>query len=176
MEATAPDGSHVLLAYPAGDDVDPRDVCFTVALKEEDPAEADENCEVRGAGVTMFSHVKGPWVVAGYAGASVEKVTVDGVELPLSRHRGFLALLPPGARPTIAPVPQHRVRRRGVVFNDEVGENIMQLSETQILSRFGEPAAREGSCLRYELVGHSDRGFRFCFERGAMTRAFGYGY
>jgi hypothetical protein len=74
--------------------------------------------------------------------------------------------------------PSHPHRRRGAVFDDEIGENILQRSYTTIVRDFGPPAAvhREhgGRCAYYQVVGRGTIGWRFCFaDTGRMISASG---
>jgi hypothetical protein len=64
------------------------------------------------------------------------------------------------------------------VFNDEIGEPVLQLSRRQIVRRFGPPVATrdEGGleCAYYELVGFAEGGWQFCFaDDGRMKSAAG---
>jgi hypothetical protein len=143
-----------------------------------------------------------PTVIAGVAPHGVKRVVLhdsDGrrVTLALSTHRAFLALVRPRLRRRVwvisesssghvstrrfsLPVPavqRHPVRRRGAVFNDEIGETITSRSYAQVVRRFGRPARErtEGAerCAYYEIVGRS-RAWRFCFgSRGRMVGANG---
>jgi hypothetical protein len=74
--------------------------------------------------------------------------------------------------------PSHPHRRRGAVFNDEVGESILQRSYANVVRHFGPPAAihrEHGSrCAYYEVVGDGAIGWRFCFAgTGRMISASG---
>jgi hypothetical protein len=148
---------------------------------------------------------RAPTLISGVAPAGVRTVRVEGVggthALPLSAHRAFIAVYSPHARGTVRlvsqvgdrevvrsfrlPVPDrlllrahHEHRRRGAVFNDEVGESITQLSYRQVVHRFGPPAAvrREQGrrCAYYEVVGYANDNWQFCFESdGQMHSAAG---
>jgi hypothetical protein len=141
-----------------------------------------------------------PTLITGVAPRDVQAVRVEGVggthALPLSAHRAFVAVYAPGARGKIRLVsqlangrkvvrsftlpvpdrfyrsPHHEHRRRGAVFNDEVGEPITQLSYRQVVHRFGPPAVvrREHGlrCAYYEVVGSANDGWRFCFGPGGQ--------
>jgi hypothetical protein len=146
-----------------------------------------------------------PTVISGVAPPGVRGVRLDGPggsrSLPLSTHRAFLAVYAPRARGKVSVVSQlgdresvrsfelpvsprvylsapHQHRRRGAVFNDDVGENITGRSYDQVIRRFGPPAAvrREQRlrCAYYEVVGSAGDGWRFCFARdGHMVSATG---
>lgn len=133
-----------------------------------------------------------PTVVAGIAPPDVVRVELNGPGghrvPPLSRHRAFLALYAHGVRghvqliadrATGAPAvrtfslplsphanlfPGHPHRRRGAVFDDEVGENIIGRSYSSVVHRFGPPAAinrKNGAkCVYYEVVGDGPVGWR----------------
>jgi hypothetical protein len=148
---------------------------------------------------------RAPTLISGVAPAGVRAVRVEGVggthTLPLSAHRAFIAVYAPDARGAVRlvsqlgdrtvvrsfrlPVPErlylddhHEHRRRGAVFNDEVGEPITGLSYRQVVHRFGPPAAvrREHGrrCAYYEVIGYANDGWRFCFRRdGQMYSAEG---
>lgn len=120
--------------------------------------------------------------------------------LPLSMHRMFLVAFSPTARGAmrlhlllangasfshgfLLPLTDReagswpRLRRRGAVFNYEVGENIVSKSYRQIIRRFGPPlrsfAKGTGTrCLYYDVVGYQT-GWRFCFEGQSMVSAAG---
>ncbi|MDQ1727649.1 MAG: hypothetical protein QOK14_1694 [Frankiaceae bacterium] len=146
-----------------------------------------------------------PTLISGVAPPDVRAVRVEGLggthTLPLSAHRAFVAVYAPGARGTVRLVSQvgnrervrsfklpaplrvyasahHEHRRRGAVFNDEVGEPITQLSYRQVVHKFGPPAVlrREHGlrCAYYEVVGYANDGWQFCFRRdGRMDGAMG---
>jgi hypothetical protein len=146
-----------------------------------------------------------PTPIAGVAPAGVRDVVVDGPggprRLPLSAHRGFLVLYSARARGQVRLIsrlrqgsreksfrlplpgersysPLHRHRRRGAVFNDEIGEAILSSTSRQVVRRFGPPAAErtEGGrrCAYYEVVGFADDGWRLCFApSGSMFSADG---
>jgi hypothetical protein len=146
-----------------------------------------------------------PTVISGVASPGVRGVRLEGLggsrPLPLSKHRAFLAVYAPRARGKVSvvsqlgdrdvvrsfdlPVPprvylaaRHEHRRRGAVYDDEVGENITGRSYHQVARRFGPPAAirREQGlrCAYYEVVGSAGDGWRFCFARdGHMVSATG---
>jgi hypothetical protein len=146
-----------------------------------------------------------PTVIAGVAPEGVRAVRLSGPggtrSLPLSASRGFLALYSPRARGRVRIVSQlaegstvrsfelplppgwsletdHRNRRQGAVFNDEIGEPITRLTYRELVGRFGPPAVlrreRKLRCAYYEIVGDASSGWRFCFARdGHMVRASG---
>jgi hypothetical protein len=146
-----------------------------------------------------------PMLISGVAPPGVRAVRVDGLggshRLPLSEHRAFLAVYAPGVRGKVRlvsersdreivrtfelPVPQrvylsahHEHRRRGAVFDDEVGEDVTSQSYRRVVRRFGPPAVirREQGlrCAYYEIVGWASDGWRFCFARdGHMVSAEG---
>jgi hypothetical protein len=193
----------------------PRDTCVTAGLAAQDLAEADTTCDVSapGAGAVSFLEVPGipdrfgrsPTLISGVAPPDVRAVRLEGLggthELPLSAHRGFVAVYAPGARGEVRlvsqltdrevvrtfklPVPErvllhahHEHRRPGAVFNDEIGEPITLLSYRQVVHRFGPPAVvrREHGlrCAYYEVVGYANDGWQFCFRRdGQMDGAMG---
>jgi hypothetical protein len=146
-----------------------------------------------------------PTVVAGIAPPDIARIRLSGPggrrTLPLSEHRAFLALYAhsvrghvritadragggtavrtaslPLSRATV--FPGHQNRRRGAVFSDEVGENIIGRSYPSIVRRFGRPAVvnreRGRRCTYYEVVGAGPVGWRFCFgDDGRLTTATG---
>ena len=148
---------------------------------------------------------RAPTLVTGVAPPDVHGVRVEGLggthALPLSAHRAFMAVYAPRARGKVRlvsqlrnrnvvrsfelPLPErvylsahHVHRRRGAVFNDEVGESITGLSYRQVVRRFGPPAVvrREHGkrCAYYEVVGYAHDGWQFCFRRdGRMDGATG---
>jgi hypothetical protein len=64
------------------------------------------------------------------------------------------------------------------VFNDEIGEPVLQLSRREIVRRFGPPVATrdEGGleCAYYEVVGFAEDDWQFCFaDDGRMKSAAG---
>jgi hypothetical protein len=201
----------VVLSPPPGR---PRDVCVAVGIAAEPLTEADVDCDGAVADeATSFANVFGipdrygrpPTVIAGVAPRGVRAVRLSGPggtrSLPLSAHRGFLALYSAKARGEVRLVsefksgatvrtfelplppnwslrPHHRNRRPGAVFSDEIGEPITQLTYRELMGRFGPPAVlrREGRlrCAYYEVVGDAGDGWRFCFARdGRMVRAGG---
>jgi hypothetical protein len=135
-----------------------------------------------------------PTVVAGIAPPDIARIAISGPggywKLPLSKHRAFLALYAHGIRGRVRVIAyrrgggsftrtfslrsrhtnRHPHRRRGAVFNDEVGESILARSYTNIVRHFGPPAAvdREhgNRCAYYEVVGEGAVGWRFCFAAG----------
>lgn len=120
--------------------------------------------------------------------------------LPLSVHRMFLVAFSPTARGAMQlrlllasgasfshgfslPVTDReagswpRLRRRGAVFDSEIGESIVTKSYRQIIRRFGPPlrsfTKRNGTlCIYYDIVGEQN-GWTFCFKGQAMTGAAG---
>ena len=145
-----------------------------------------------------------PALISGVAPPEVRAVYLQGPgatrRLPLSAHRAFLAVYAPSARGRVRIVsklrrgravrrfelplsprhslPQHRHRRRGALFNDEIGKDVMLLSYRQLIRRYGPPAVlrreRGLRCAYYELVGFANDGWRFCFTReGRMDSAHG---
>jgi len=147
-----------------------------------------------------------PTVVAGIAPSDISRIAVSGPgghwRLPLSTHRAFLVLYAHGVRGSVRVIayrrgggsftrtfslplsrhtnrrPSHPHRRRGAVFDDEVGESILQRSYTTIVRDFGSPAAldreRGSRCAYYQVVGQGAIGWRFCFAgTGRMISASG---
>ena len=137
------------------------------------------------------------------AGAAVaELIGPAGIRrsLPLSGHRMFLVALSRAARGEwrlLVPLvngrtlrhsfrlpltPRElgawpRVRRRGAIFNQGIGENVVTKSLDQIVRQFGPPLRsyfepNGGRCIYYDVVGY-DRGWTFCFHGQAMTGAAG---
>ena len=120
--------------------------------------------------------------------------------LPLSVHRMFLVAFSPTARGAMQlrlllangtsfshglslPVTDReagswpRLRRRGAVFDYEIGENIVTKSYRQIIRRYGPPlrsvTKRDGTrCIYYDIVGEP-HGWMFCFKGQAMIGAAG---
>lgn len=178
----------------------PRDLCVATVPAGRHLGEYNESCGVRVPG-TSYSSVSQNLLV-GVAAPDVVRVVLHRssghrTRLPLSRHRAFMAVLkhPRGriwvisesrtgqvstsrfSLPARSLAPHHPVRRRGAVFNDEIGENILLLSYARLIRRFGPPARvrPEGAerCAYYEVVGQRN-GWRFCFDaRGKMTGASG---
>jgi hypothetical protein len=190
LELAAP-GMRLAVLHAPG--ADPRDVCVGVLPAGALYLEADVACDVRVPGSpTLFVMRPGegaPAVVAGVAPPGVARVRVSGPggprRLPLSRHRAFMAVYAVGTRGRVRVsaggrtaatfrlghtirLPRHR--RRGAVFGDEVGERILRSSYTDILRRFGAPAARGRHrgrrCLNYAVVGEGPGGWWFCFAPG----------
>jgi hypothetical protein len=143
-----------------------------------------------------------PTVVAGIAPPDIARVAVSGPgghwELPLSTRRAFLVLYAHGVRGSVRVTayrrgggsstrtfslplsrrPSHPHRRRGAVFDDEVGESILRRSYASLVRHFGPPADLErehGSrCAYYQVVGQGAIGWRFCFaDTGRMLSAGG---
>jgi len=143
-------------------------------------------------------------LISGVAPPDVRAVYLQGPgatrRLPLSAHRAFLAVYAANARGRVrivsklrrgrtvrrfelplsprASFPQHRHRRRGALFNDEIGKDVMLLAYRQLVRRYGPPAVlrreRGLRCAYYELVGFANDGWRFCFTRaGRMDSARG---
>jgi hypothetical protein len=143
--------------------------------------------------------------VYGQAAPGVREVELIGpgdreISLPLSQHRMFLVAFSPTARGTVRlrllfasgasfthvfslPLTNHeegawpRVRRRGAVFNYEIGENIVTESYRQIVQRFGPPLRNftkrnRTLCTYYDIVGYQN-GWTFCFKGQAMVGAAG---
>jgi hypothetical protein len=120
--------------------------------------------------------------------------------LPLSAHRLFLAAFAPSVHGTMhlraqlgdgttfshaltLPVTRYesgawpRIRRRGAVFDTEVGENITTESYRTIRRRFGSPLKtfpKPGNvhCAYYDVVGYTT-GWLFCFKGERMLGASG---
>jgi hypothetical protein len=136
-----------------------------------------------------------PTLIMGVAPPDVRAVRVEGVggthSLPLSQRRAFIAVYAPRAHGKVRlvsqlsdrkvvrtfklPAPErsylfarHPHRRRGAVFNDEVGEPITQLTYRQVVHRFGPPAVVRQEhgrrCAYYEVVGYANDGWQFCFR------------
>jgi hypothetical protein len=145
-------------------------------------------------------------VVAGIAPPDIGRIAVSGPgghwELPLSAHRAFLVLYAHGVRGRVRVIayrrqggwftstfslplrgrinrrPSRPHRRSGAVFDDEIGENILQRSYTTIVRDFGPPAATDrahGSrCAYYQVVGQGAIAWRFCSAgTGRMISASG---
>ena len=200
----------VVLRAPGAD---ARDLCVATVAVGVGLGEASAECDVRVPGVAaIFVAHPGipdrlgpaPTVVAGIAPPDVVGIAISGPggrwNLPLSRHRAFLALYAHGVRGRVRVIasrrsggsltrsfslrrprnlfPGHAHRRRGAVFGDEVGEPILRRSYSDIVRRFGPPAAihREHGerCAYYEVVGEGAVGWRFCFTgSGRMVSAGG---
>lgn len=144
-------------------------------------------------------------VLYGQADAGVRTVELIGPDairrsLPLSEQRTFLVAFSRAARGEFRlslrfaggatvqhsfelPLNQRdegrwpRVRRRGAVFNYEVGEDIVTKSFEQIIRRFGPPLRSYSQphgvrCIYYDVVGYRT-GWSFCFKGQAMTAAAG---
>lgn len=122
------------------------------------------------------------------------------VSLPLSAHRLFLAAFSPSVRGTVQlraelndgtafshtfslPLtryergPWPRLRRRGAVFDYEIGENITIESYRTVRRRFGPPLktfTKPGNvrCAYYDIVGYST-GWVLCFTGEKMVAAAG---
>jgi hypothetical protein len=184
-----------------------RDACVMSIEAGGDLLEADAECDVlaRGTVAAFIAKPAGSTAIFGMAGPGVRVVTVDGPggrhRLPLSAHRAFMVVydasahgrvrltwragqqarrrtfrVPPSARTLQR--PQHRRRRPGAVFNDEIGKPILDLSRRQVVRRYGRPVAtrRRGrrTCTYYEVVGYPNDNWEFCFNRtGRMVSAGG---
>jgi hypothetical protein len=118
--------------------------------------------------------------------------------LPRSAHRLFLAAFSPSARGVFAlrayladgstfshaftlPLTRREAgpwpgrRRRGALFNEGIGENIVTQSYNQIISRFGPPLKtfnKPGGvrCIYYDIIGYHT-GWTFCFRGQGMVGA-----
>lgn len=143
--------------------------------------------------------------VYGHADRDVARVELIGpggrrVSLPLSAHRLFLAAFSPSARGTVQlrgeltdggafshtfslpltrhePGPWPRLRRRGAVFDYEIGENITIESYRTVRRRFGAPLktfTKPGNvrCAYYDIVGYPS-GWMLCFRGEKMVAAAG---
>lgn len=143
--------------------------------------------------------------IYGQAGRRVDRVELIGpgtrrVSLPLSAHRLFLAAFAPSARGDVQlraqladgatfthtfrlPLnrqesgPWPRLRRRGAVFDSEVGENITIQSYRTVRRRFGPPLRTftrpvDVRCAYYDVVGYPT-GWVFCFKGQKMVSAAG---
>lgn len=143
--------------------------------------------------------------VWGQVSSDVERVALIGpgptrVWLPLSADRMFLIAFSPSARGSVRLVarlasgtafthaftlplthreagPWPRLRRRGAVSNDGIGENIVTRSYRQIRRQFGPPLGAFGRphgvrCIYYDIVGY-EHGWTFCFHGQAMVGAAG---
>jgi hypothetical protein len=121
--------------------------------------------------------------------------------LPLSAHRLFLAAFSPSAAGTFDlrsysadritfshafTLPLTRrgagqwpgLRRRGALFNEGIGENIVSQSYNRIIARLGPPlktVIKPGGirCIYYDIIGYQT-GWTFCFHGQAMTGAAGH--
>lgn len=194
-------GKMLLLFFPASR-ADRRDVCVATARRRESLFEANEYCGVVSED-DFWSFTTSDRAVGGFAPRAVRRVSVSGqgahhLRLPLSRHRTFLALFPASVRGTVVvsarlrdgrlrrqrlrlppPLrrPVHPRRRPGAVFSDEVGEDIIGVSERRLLRRFGPPVTitRGGQpgCIYYELVGDLSDGWTFCIADGRVRGAQG---
>jgi hypothetical protein len=167
----------------------PRDVCVEIGIDQR-RGDADQTCAVSAGRLVSFAAVHGSTsVIAGVAAQGVRSVKLGGTPLPLSAHRAFLAVVTAGTRARLQLVvdgsrvrtlelpqrparePHHAHRRRGAVFNDEIGESITLLSYKQLVARFGPPATASGRCVYYELVGDPRDGWRFCFTAAGRMRS-----
>jgi hypothetical protein len=120
--------------------------------------------------------------------------------LPLSAHRTFLVAFSPTARGVVRlrllfangasfthafalPLTDReagswpRLRRRGAMFDGEIGENITTRSYRQIIRQFGPPLhsfieRKRTLCTYYDIVGY-ENGWTFCFRGQAMVGAAG---
>jgi len=143
--------------------------------------------------------------VHGLAATDVRQIELIGpgnreTSLPLSAHRMFLAAFAPTARGTVQlrlllangesfshglslPLtdreagPWPRLRRRGAVFDYEIGENIVSKSYRQIIRRFGPPLRsvtkpNQTLCVYYDTVGYQ-HGWSFCFRGQRIVSAAG---
>lgn len=148
----------------------------------------------------------GPFItVYGQAAGDVARVELIGpgarrVSLPLSAHRLFLASFAPSAHGTVQlraqlgggatfshafrlPLaryesgPWPRVRRRGAVFDYEIGENITTEPYRTIRQRFGPPLETFDKpdtvrCVYYDVIGYAT-GWVLCFRGQRMVSAAG---
>ncbi|HET7049812.1 MAG TPA: hypothetical protein VFI54_16240 [Solirubrobacteraceae bacterium] len=141
----------------------------------------------------------------GQAAPGVRQVELIGpgdreTSLPLSAQRMFLVAFSPTARGAVElrlvfahrgssshafslPLTSReagswpRLRRRGAVFDYEIGENIVTKSYRQIVRRFGPPLSsftkrNHTLCTYYDIVGYQN-GWTFCFKGQAMVGAAG---
>jgi hypothetical protein len=143
-------------------------------------------------------------IVYGQVNRQVTRLELTGPGLrrllPLSAHRLFVAAFSPSAAGTFAlraysadgsmfshafalPLPGHEagqwpgLRRRGAIFNEGIGENIVTQSYEQIIARFGPPLKtfiKPGGirCIYYDIIGYQT-GWTFCFHGHAMAGAAG---
>ena len=68
-------------------------------------------------------------------------------------------------------------RRRGALFNEGIGENIVNESYDQIIRRFGPPLTTSTNpggvrCIYYDVIGY-ETGWTFCFHGQGMVGAAG---
>lgn len=143
--------------------------------------------------------------IYGQAKPGIRQVELIGpssrrTSLPLSAHRMFLAAFAPTARGALQlrlqfangesfshslslPLtareagPWPRLRRRGAVFDYEVGENIVTKTYRQIIRRFGPPLRsftkpNHTRCVYYDTVGYQT-GWSFCFKGQRIIGAAG---
>jgi hypothetical protein len=73
--------------------------------------------------------------------------------------------------------PWPGLRRRGALFNEGIGENIVTRSYNQIIRRFGPPLeafTKPGGvhCIYYDVIGY-ETGWTFCFHGQGMVGAAG---
>jgi hypothetical protein len=73
--------------------------------------------------------------------------------------------------------PWPGLRRRGALFNEGIGENIVTRSYNQIIRRFGPPLkafTKPGGvrCIYYDVIGYQT-GWTFCFHGPRMVGAAG---
>ena len=69
------------------------------------------------------------------------------------------------------------LRRRGALFNEGIGENIVNESYDQIIRRFGPPLTTSTNpggvrCIYYDVIGY-ETGWTFCFHGQGMVGAAG---
>jgi hypothetical protein len=69
------------------------------------------------------------------------------------------------------PSAHHAHRVPHSIYNDEIGENVLQASRARILHLFGTPFTQHRGCFYY-LVVNQNEAWEFCFNRkGRMTSA-----
>ncbi len=122
------------------------------------------------------------------------------LSLPLSIHRMFSVAFSPSTRGAVSLVAQladgasfahpftlpltdrevgawPRLRRRGAVFDDEIGENIVTKPFREIIRDYGPPLGsftgrHDTRCIYYDVVGQPT-GWTFCFKGQTMIDASG---
>jgi hypothetical protein len=202
-----PSGAHLFAALVNRSRYETPTACFAIYDNGMPRYTGDVDCVSRGTGPLTGSvgrlasrrrlHGWRAAYVVGQVRPDVTHLEIIGRgwkrSLPISRLRMFLAAFPSTVRGSVRIVVEesdgHTVARsfklpasspgsrRGTISNGEVGENILDLSYSEVVHNFGPPlqtaAGPSGErCLYYSVVGES-RGWLFCFKGARMLSASG---
>jgi hypothetical protein len=200
-------GAHLFAALVNGSRYEAPTTCFAIYDNGMPRYTGDVDCVSRHTGPLTGSvgrlasrrrsHVWRAAYIVGQVLPDVTHLEIIGRgwkrSLPISRLRMFLAAFPSTARGSVRLVVEesdgHTVTRsfklpasspgsrQGTISNGEVGENVLDLSYSQLVHNFGPPrqtVAGQGGerCLYYSVVGQST-GWLFCFKGARMLSASG---